>query len=390
MADTATAIFDFSAVIALNDALATNQNSNPLVINPEKISGTTPHRSLGDFTPLWDFLGSSPVPCTTTDEDDPSPPTQIHPSPRRKRKTRHSSSFKIDAVTQETPPVVRLRGMETPAPLQPVFQQPMPSAVTNASLEDPFDKRPVIRSPMTSAERKAQLIQKILSLFPAQASRLLIRPGLRSGAKDPSDTDIHVFVDASNILIGFYECIKKRRGYSRGAAIRQPAFSFHGLSLILERGRTSSKRVYVGSSPTTVSALEARSLGYEVSLLERVEKERVNTKYSSSSGSEGAHKRRPRKVEQAVDEILHLKILESVLDFTPTTIVLASGDAAQGEYSPGFFKVVERCLDRGWKIELVSFKASLSWLYSNKDFLEKWKGAFSLVLLDTFVEELLE
>jgi len=69
--------------------------------------------------------------------------------------------------------------------------------------------------------------------------------------------------------------------------------------------------------------------------------------------------------------------------------VLASGDAAEGEYSPGFFKVVERCLDRGWKIELVSFKASLSWLYSNKDFLKKWKGAFSLVLLDTFAEELL-
>ncbi|KAG0635888.1 hypothetical protein HOY80DRAFT_1055907 [Tuber brumale] len=386
MADTATTIFNLSTVIALNDALTTNQNSNPLVINPEKISGAAPHRSLGDFTPLWDFLGSSPEPCTTTDEDNPSPPTQIHSSPRRKRKKRHSSSSKIDAVTQETPPAVRPRGMETPAPLQPVFLQPIPSA----SLEDPFDRRPVIRSPMTSVERKAQLIQKVLSLFPAQASRLLIRPNLRSGAKDPSDTDIHVFVDASNILIGFYECIKKRRGYSRGAAIRQPAFSFHGLSLILERGRTSSKRVYVGSSPTTVSALEARSLGYEVSLLERVEKDRVNAKYSSSSGSEGAHKRRPRKVEQAVDEILHLKILESVLDFTPTTIVLASGDAAQGEYSPGFFKVVERCLDRGWKIELVSFKASLSWLYSNKDFLEKWKGAFSLVLLDTFVEELLE
>ncbi|CUS10346.1 unnamed protein product [Tuber aestivum] len=390
MADATTTIFNFSTVIALSDALATNQNSNPLVINPDKISGATPHRSLGDFTPLWDFLGSSPEPCSTTDEDDSFPPTQIHPSPRRKRKKRHSCSSKVDAVTEETLPAVRPRAMEIPAPLPPVFQQPVPSVVANVHLEDPFDKRPVIRSLMTSVERKAQLVQKILSLFPAQASRLLTRPGLRSGARDPSDTDIHVFVDASNILIGFYECIKRRRGYPRGAAVRQPAFSFHGLSLILERGRTCSKRAYVGSSPTTVSALEARSLGYEVSLLERVEKEQANTKYSSSSGSEGAHKRRTRKVEQAVDEILHLKILESVLDFTPTTIVLASGDAAQGEYSPGFFKVVERCLDRGWKIELVSFKASLSWLYSNRNFLKKWKGAFSLVLLDTFAEELLE
>ncbi|PUU75070.1 hypothetical protein B9Z19DRAFT_1067711 [Tuber borchii] len=369
MADTSTTtIFNFSTVIALSDALATSQNSNPLVINPDKISGATPHKSLGDFTAIWNFLGLSPEPCTTTDEDDSLPPLK-------------SIQHREESVKSATR--VPLGPMQLPNKLH----RRVPA---NANLEDPFDKRPVIRSSMTSIERKAQLIQKILSLFPAQASHLLTRPGLRSGAKDPSDTDIHVFVDASNILIGFYECIKKRRGYSRGAAVRQPAFSFHGLSLILERGRTSSKKVYVGSSPTTVSALDARSLGYEVSLLERVEKERVNAKYSSSSGSEGTQKQRTRKVEQAVDEILHLKILESVLDFTPTTIVLASGDAAQGEYSPGFFKVVERCLDRGWKIELVSFKASLSWLYSNKDFLKKWKGAFSLVLLDTFVEELLE
>jgi len=206
MADTTTTIFNFSTVIALSGALATNQNSNPLVINPDKISGVTPYKALGDFTAIWDFLGSLPEPCTTTDEDDSLlPPTQIHSTPRRKRKKRNSSSSKVDAATEQTPPAARLRGMETPTPLPPVSQPPtrdsaMPSLVANANLEDPFDKRPVIRSPMTSVERKAQLVQKILSLFPAQASRLLTRPGLRSGAKDPLDTDIHVFVDASNVF----------------------------------------------------------------------------------------------------------------------------------------------------------------------------------------------
>jgi hypothetical protein len=145
----------------------------------------------------------------------------------------------------------------------------------------------------------------------------------------------------------------------------------------------------VGSSPITPVVLEARALGYETCILEKVEKERPYSRYSSSSGSETPQKKRLRKVEQGVDEILHLKILESVLDFMPATVVLASGDAAVGEYSPGFFRVVERCLERGWKVELASFKPSLSWVYSKKQFLEKWGHAFTLVLLDEFAEELL-
>jgi len=206
MADTTTAIFDLSAVIGLSGALATNQNTNPLVINPDKISGATPHRSLGDFTVIWKFLGGSPPePCTTTDEDDSSLLAQIHSTPRRKRKKRNSTSSKLDAATEQTSPVARLRGMGTPTPLPPVSHPPTrdsagPGVVANTNLEDLFDKRLVIRSPMSSVERKAQLVQKILSLFPAQASRLLTRPGLRSGAKDPKDTDIHVFIDASNVF----------------------------------------------------------------------------------------------------------------------------------------------------------------------------------------------
>lgn len=144
----------------------------------------------------------------------------------------------------------------------------------------------------------------------------------------------------------------------------------------------------MGSSPITPVVLEARAIGYEVCILEKVEKERPS-RYSSSSGSETPQKKRLRKVEQGVDEIIHLKILESVLDFPPSTVVLASGDAAVGEYSPGFFRAVERCLERGWKVELASFKPSLSWVYSKKPFLKQWGSAFTLVLLDDFVEELL-
>lgn len=170
--------------------------------------------------------------------------------------------------------------------------------------------------------------------------------------------------------------------------MKRPGLSFHGLSLVLERGRNTAKKVLVGSSPLTREIFEAREMGYETSILERVEKEPQQT---ASSGSETpGNTKRKRKVEQAVDEILHLKILESVLDYPPSTVVLASGDGAAGEYSQGFFKMIERCLVRGWFVEVVSFTENLNGIYSQKAFRKKWKGKFKTVALDHFAEELLD
>lgn len=143
-------------------------------------------------------------------------------------------------------------------------------------------------------------------------------------------------------------------------------------------------------------------MGYEISILERVHKSKELTprqkKYSSfgaagqSSGSEttAVTNVREKWVEQAVDEILHLKILESVVDAkVPSTIVLATGDAAEAEYSGGFMKMVERALGKGWKVELVSFKHNTSGAYRKKNFRTKWGTMFKHVELDAFVEELL-
>ncbi len=89
------------------------------------------------------------------------------------------------------------------------------------------------------------------------------------------------------------------------------------------------------------------------------------------------------------DEVL--TILESVVDVeTPTTIVLATGDAAQAEYSDGFFVMVERALKKGWRVELVSWSANISNMYKRHAFREKWGDKFRVVLLDDYAEELLE
>jgi len=197
------------------------------------------------------------------------------------------------------------------------------------------------------------------------------------------------------------------RGLSIFTRIRRQPLSFHNLSLILERGRPAAKRVLVGSD-NYESIQEAKLIGYETNILDRVHKAKELTprqkKYQNlngngsgnalsgqSSGSETGATHAPEKwVEQAVDEILHLKILESVVDAKePSTIVLATGDAAEAEYSGGFLKMVERALEKGWKVELVSFRHNTSGAYRKREFRAKWGMAFKTIELDEFAEELL-
>ena len=130
-----------------------------------------------------------------------------------------------------------------------------------------------------------------------------------------------------------------------------------------------AKRVLVGSTPHLPTFDKAKAVGYECSILEKVYKARelterqiyfkeldqhqavyrnrgkrakappannvatLNGGYGSGDGS-GSETNTPqyapaRMIEQGVDEILHLKILESIVDTdVPSTIVLATGDAA--------------------------------------------------------------
>jgi hypothetical protein len=193
--------------------------------------------------------------------------------------------------------------------------------------------------------------------------------------------------------------MKKSRGLSVSSHIRRPRFSFHSLSLILERGRPTAKRVLVGSKPLLPEFKEAELCGYETNILDRVLKAPTPRKMrqgrngygtsGQSSGSETNTQLPERKMEQAVDEILHLKIMESLLDWNePAAIVLATGDAAEAEYSGGFMKMVERALERDWQVELVSFRDNISNAYKNKVFRDRWREQFEIIELDYFGEEL--
>ena|SRR5436190_6405082 len=72
-------------------------------------------------------------------------------------------------------------------------------------------------------------------------------------------------------MIGFHECIKRIRNIPITTRIPRLPLSFHNFSLVLERGRSVSKRVLVGSDRFPAID-EARQLGYEINILERVQK----------------------------------------------------------------------------------------------------------------------
>jgi hypothetical protein len=150
---------------------------------------------------------------------------------------------------------------------------------------------------------------------------------------------------------------------------------------------------------------EAEEVGYELNILERVskptpaisqkkkKKHGTGTGYGmsgNSSASESGSAPRLKLQEQAVDELLQMKILESIVDTEqPSTIVLASGDAAEAEFSGGFLKNVERALAKGWKVEVAAWKNGLSYEYRSPKLLKKWGSNLSIIELDEFCEEML-
>ncbi|KAJ9657105.1 hypothetical protein H2201_008281 [Coniosporium apollinis] len=269
------------------------------------------------------------------------------------------------------------------------------------------------------ADRHYHFLLKVIRNF-GEDMKWLVSPA-QSKDHNTSPTGIHVFVDASNILIGFYERLRYAKGIPKETRMTRPEFDFDALVLLLERRRPVAKRVLAGSNPYVPTFEKANSIGYELNILDKVKKakelterqkffqqrdlERGRGRRSSHSGKENASAgsgsetiaaagptSAPEKwVEQGVDEILHLKILESVVDVdVPSTIVLATGDAAEAEYSQGFLKMVERALRKGWKVEIVAWGKSISFAYRDKAFVQKWGDRFRIIELDDYVEDLLD
>lgn len=113
---------------------------------------------------------------------------------------------------------------------------------------------------------------------------------------------------------------------------------------LLERGREVATGVFAGSVPPGNDELRqfARQRSYDTDLLRRVR-----------SDDE-------RLIEQGVDEILHLKIANALLDHdSPQVLVLATGDGRTSEFGTGFLDQVGRARARDWDVEIYSWSDSM-------------------------------
>ncbi|KAI0343851.1 hypothetical protein BDW22DRAFT_1356427 [Trametopsis cervina] len=299
------------------------------------------------------------------------------------------------------------------------------------------------------------LAHKLRMLFPKDAASLAAvlsddQPGAddfvdpRGPVPRAKDTLVHVFIDHSNILIGFLMYLKQ---HMHRMSRKTKQMSHAALALIIERGRPVTRRVLATSSPLVQSIDIAEQLGYEVHILQRVPDagDSADRQYSSSSpdrsqqvqktrksaastharghsrgGSLGGNgtaivagsstvrrngtspvsdtnvqsnpSSRMRMREQGVDELLQLKLHQALAstDNVPqnSTIVLATGDGNVGQFNEeGFLGCVRLALKKGWRVELYAWEGGLSKAWKREFGTNK---RFEIHMLDRFGVDLLE
>jgi hypothetical protein len=226
--------------------------------------------------------------------------------------------------------------------------------------------------------------------------------------------------------------------------------SHAALVLILERGRSVTRRILVASSPLYQPMEAAARLGYEVLVYARVPdtgdgadmvssrrhrhsrgrsgggggsgwtaKDHTHRSSSgialatdssepgtSSGSTQSTNPSRPaqdsltaggrvRYREQGVDELLQLKFLQAVadVDVPPpgSTIVLATGDGNVGQFNEdGFRGCVRTALKKGWNVELYAWEGGLSRTWVREFSEGSWASRFRIIPIDGFGSDLLD
>lgn len=191
--------------------------------------------------------------------------------------------------------------------------------------------------------------------------------------------ETYIFIDISNIYIGFYNYIMYN---CKKYKICNPNMNYNTLFTIIEKEKNIKKKFIIGSkNKKNIRKLKKSEkekniftkYGYEVFLLER-----VNNK------------------EKGVDELLHNKIMETLLFELPGTIIIASGDGKSSDYTDNsFYKICVEALKKGWYVTIISWKKQL-----NKNYIigselckilkeQNIKNKFNILYLDNHIEELI-
>lgn len=163
---------------------------------------------------------------------------------------------------------------------------------------------------------------------------MLADPWLPSRAVD--DSVVHIFWDNSNLFHRAQDTCDNRRGMGREPGHRfDLRLQFLALFDFARCDRTVEKAVAAGSVPPDLAAVweQLGDTGLMVDLQER-----------------GAASNR----EQGVDKALQLEMMNSVVDREiPAVAVVLTGD---GDFRP----YVDRMLNKGWGVEVLSFSNGFS------------------------------
>lgn len=174
---------------------------------------------------------------------------------------------------------------------------------------------------------------------------------------------VFIYWDDSNIFISTREVAAEREGDQARSRVR---VHFRNLLDLARAGRDIEHAIAVGSIPPELRQVWNRleNEGVTVQLLER-----------------GALQGR----EQGVDQLLQTAMLRDAFDYNgdPGIAVLLTGDGAGFDDGVGFHADLERLRNRGWRVEV------LSWRHSCNRRMREWaeeNGIF--VALDDFYENI--
>lgn len=180
---------------------------------------------------------------------------------------------------------------------------------------------------------------------------------------------LHIFWDNSNV----WSCANNLREINEPEI---PWFAlrihFRNLYNLVVKGREVATKQLAGSVPPECESLwdYARELGFNTDLLHRVES--VPGKTS----------------EQSVDEMLHLKMGNAILDFSPPqTMVLLSGDGKDSQFGTSFPGQIERALNRGWDAEIYTWQNC----YNQRKYqplIDKYQEKIHVIFFDQYYRNL--
>jgi hypothetical protein len=152
----------------------------------------------------------------------------------------------------------------------------------------------------------------------------------------------HIFLDNSNIFGGAQRVASEKEN-APWACVR---VEYRSLFRVLRHGKPNTGvSMLAGSVPSGNDALwaAANEAGFDTTLLRRV---------ADDNG---------RLVEQGVDEAIHLRIGNILLDADePGRIVIATGDGSQTSQECSFTDQVIRAAKRHWQVEIWSWRVQLS------------------------------